>query len=365
MNQPLDAPQPSFNDIEVSAAGWFFFFAAAWELVFNRIFTALGLYTHAGAEGGLALLAESGRFAMNSVGIMGLILVCILLPRLAADPRLARLPGRLILMLTSPLFLPVTCVAIFRPVSTWLVVLSYLIAMSAMLYLTALVVTHRFDGGSRRILIALALIEVIAAFELTAGVSGLSESVSQRAHLAAEALYLAVPIFAFLLFVQGRFAAMRRKPPVLPILFALVTTGFAALIALPRTGDYYLPLLLLSVKSLGITLSMPGGVYPYLVALFFGSLLVGCLIFPSAAIRPNATLRKQGFGLACILMGGLQPTHPYLSIMVIAGFLYLTQSMVETIRPNQPKISDEQNTTSKKIDESKTSSLTDAPGRAT
>ena len=363
MNHPSDAPKPKSQDIEVTSAGWFFVVAAVWELVFNRVFTAAGLYTHAGAESGLALLAESGRFAMNSVGIMGLLLVCMLLPRLAADPRLARLPARLILMLTSPLFLPVTCVAIFRPVSIQLILLSYLIAMSAVLYLSVLVVMHRFDGGARRILIALALIEVITAFELI--VSGFYEIISQRAHLAAEALFLAVPIFAFLLFVQGRFTAMRRKPPVLPILFALTTTGFAALIALPRTGNTLLPLLLLSFKTLGITLSVPGGVYPYLVALFFGSLLVGCLVFPSAAIRPDTTMRKRGFGLACIFMGGLQPTHPYLSILVIAGFLYLAQSMLETLREAPPKKSDDREAADEKnnsqIKELETSSLTRTP----
>jgi hypothetical protein len=324
----------TFANIEVSTAGWFLVAAAAWELVFNRIFTALGVYTRAGADSRLALLAESGQFAMNAVGIMGLLLACILLPRLAADSRLAPLPARLFLMLTSPLFLPVTCVAIFRPVSVQLIVVSYLITMSAVLYLSILVACNRFDGGSRRLLLFLAFIETAVAFELMTG--DFFESFSQKAHFAAEAMFLATPVFAFLLFVQGRFFAMLKRPPVTALLFAISVTGFAFAVSRLAAGKTLLTLILLAYKSLGLTMAMPGGPTLYLIALFFGALLVGCLIFPSAAIRPTANSRKLGFGLACIFTAGLQPTHPYLSILVLTGFLYLAQHMMENIVPDAP-----------------------------
>lgn len=327
MTETFNPTKSNNSNIEVSIAGWFLMAAVCWELVFNRIFSALGVYTHTGAAGPLAMLAESGRLAMNVVGIMGLLLTCILLPRLAADPRLAPLPARLFLMLTSPLFLPVTCVAIFQPVSIQLILISYLISMSAALYLSVLVALNRFDGGARRILLSLAVIEVIAAFELI--VSGFYESLAQRAHLAAEAMYLAVPIFAFLFFAQGRFRAMLKKPPLLPLLFATVVTAFAALTAYLASGKTLLTLILLAFKSLGITMIIPGGPIPYLIPLFFGALLIGCLVFPSTAVPPTNSSRKRGFGLACIFMAGLQPTHPYLSILVLVGFLYLAQHMME------------------------------------
>ncbi len=319
--------KPLLADIEVSAAGWFFIASAAWELVFNRLFTAMGVYAHAGASGPLAALAQSGQFAVNAVGIMGLLLTCILLPRLAADSRLAPLPARLFLMLTSPLFLPVTCVAIFRSVSIQLILVSYLITVSVVLFLSILTALNRFDGGLRRNLLSKAAKEVLAAAELL--VSGFFESLSQRLHLAAEAMFLAVPVFAFLFFIQGRLRAVLRRPPILPLAFAVTVTLFAWALSHIAAGKTMLTLILLSFKSLGITLVLPGGTVFYLIALFFGAFLVGCLVLPSKAVPPTKNSRKRGFGLTCILMAGLQPTHPYLSILVLVGFLYMVQFMLE------------------------------------
>ena len=87
--------------VDVSVAGWFLLIASIWELVFNRLFAALGVYSNVGAAGTLSYVAVSGHFAMNATGVMALILTCILLPRLSSDPKLSVLPARIILMLDA------------------------------------------------------------------------------------------------------------------------------------------------------------------------------------------------------------------------------------------------------------------------
>jgi hypothetical protein len=361
MTSKSDPIKLEYPGIEVSIAGWFLIAATLWELVFNRLFSALGIYSVAGADSRIAGLAESGLFAVNAVGIMGILLACILLPRLAADTRLAPLPARILLLLTSPLFLPIACVAVFRPVSIHLVLVSYLVTVSTVLYLCVLVAVHRCDGRSRRILLTLAFIQVITAFDLV--VSGMFELVSQTTHLAAEVLFVLVPVFAFLFFIQGRLTRLLKQPPIAALAFALLITASAYAFAMLASDKTQLTLILLAFRSLGLTMSIPGGAALYLVALFFGSFLVGCLIFPSKAVPPTANSRKRGFGLALIFMAGIQPTHPYLSILMLVGFLYLSQHMIENLSgekvspPVPPKVDE---TIKKNIQSemSQTSSLT-------
>ncbi len=330
MNVKNISKTSAYNNIEGSVAGWFLLIAAAWELVFNRIFSALGLYMKLESGTILAMLAESGRFATAGVAVMGILLTCIMLPRLAADSNLGSLPVRLILMLTSPLFLPVTCVAVFRPISIQLVLVSYLITISTAMFLSILVALNKYDGGEKRILVALALVEMIAAFELMS--SGFSQTMSKRAHLAAETIFIVVPIFAFLLYVVKKRRELLKFPPIIPIVFAATVTAFAFSVYAAASENNPFPLLLLSFKSLGLAMIVPGGVVPYLLSLFLGSLLVGFLIFPSKTLRSDSISRKQGFGLACIFMAGIQPTHPYLYIQVFVGFLFYTQYLLDTQR---------------------------------
>jgi hypothetical protein len=348
------------SGIETSIAGWFLIAAAAWELVFNRLFSGLGVYVAPGAGSLAGALAESGQFAVNAVGIMGLLVACIMLPRLAADIRLAPLPARILLLLTSPLFLPIICVAVFRPVSIHLVLISYLVTISTVLYLCVLVALHKCDGGSRRILLTLAFVHVIAAFDLVT--AGLFDRVSQTTHLAAEILFILTPVLAFVFFIQGRWMRMLSRPPVAAIAFAILITSAAFVVLKLASDRTQLTLILLAFQALGLTMSIPGGGALYLVALFFGSLLVGCLIFPSKAYPSTANDRRRGFGLACIFMAGIQPTHPYLSILVLVGFLCLSQQMIETgtgkISRSPVEIEEETVKNMIQSDLSKTSSLT-------
>jgi hypothetical protein len=318
--------------IELSVAGWFLLIAAISELILNRLASALGFYSNVGANGVLSVVAYSGRIAMTAVGIMSLVLACIVLPRLNRDPRFASWPSRIILMLSSPLYLPVVCVAIFRPVSAWLIWVGYMVVTFTVIVLTLVVLRHKVNGSKKRVILAIGLIEALAAFELLARIlalfhpSGLFEIVPRRAYLFAEVLYVVTPIFAFLAIRPGSLISFLKRPHL-----AGVFTGIAAaVVAVASTwlAHSETVLALVAYRSLGITLALPGGPVTYIVSIFFGAMLVGSLIFPSRRWPPDDQSHRIGFGLAFVWMAGLQPTHPYLFILMLVGFLYLTRGLL-------------------------------------
>ncbi len=315
-------------DIDVSIAGWFLLVASMWELVFNRLFASLGMYNNVGASGFLSGLADSGYFAMNATGIMALMLASLMLPRMAGDSRLAPLSARVLLILSSPLYLPVVLVAVFRPINAALILVGYLVCICSVLFLGILISLKKLDGGRRRIVLAMALIQFIAAFELVA--SSYFTDISQRIYLLSEALFITTPIFSFFVFHKGHVLAFVRRPHLLAVVFAVITTGFATLVVVAAADKTPLTLVLVAFRSLGVTLSVPGGAILYLVALFFGTLTSGSLILPSRRWPPTPISRNAGLGLACMWIAGIQPTHPYEFILVLVGFLYLSRSMLES-----------------------------------
>ncbi len=321
--------------IDLSSAGWFLLIVGIWELLFNRMAAALGWYNTLGTEGFLVGLASSGRLAMNATGIMALCLTCVILPRLAANARFSSLFFRIVLMLTSPLYLPLICVAVFRPVDPWLVFVGYLITTGVAVMLTVLTAVHRIDSSHRRMIIVLGIIQLLAATELVCRFVlslhpfGILEVLPKKAYLVAEVLYVVLPIFAFFAIRPGRLVEFIKRPHLPALIIALGAAAVAAAAAAQTKNTSVLSLV--TYRSLGITLSIPGQVSAYIVSFFFGTLLIGTLILPSKRWSPTTRSRRVGIGLGCIWMAGIQPTHPYQFILMLAGFLYLSRGLLDEI----------------------------------
>jgi len=328
---------PAALPIELTVAGWFLLAAAVWELLWNRLASALGLYAGLGAEGPLTWLADSGQLAMNSVGIMSLVLLCAALPRLANNRAFARLPWRVVLMLTSPLYLPVIFVSIFRPVSPGLILLGYLAAALSAFLVAVLSSVRKIGSSRRRIFLALGLIEILPAIEIATRYTGIVDPVdsfsvvARRAYLFAEVLMAVLPVFAFFALGFGRLRAFARQPHLLALIVAVLGLGVGIWAAV-HTGDRdYLSLT--AYRSLGITIAIPGtaGVAVYLVGLFFGTLLAGSLVLPSRRWPPTPSSRRVGTGLICIWIAGLQPIHPYQFALMMLGFVFLARGFFDPV----------------------------------
>lgn len=321
--------------LELTVAGWFLLAAALWELLSNRLAAALGLYAGLGAEGPRVWLADSGELAMNSVGIMSLVLLCATLPRLANNRAFARLPWRVVLMLTSPLYLPVIFVSIFRPVSEGLILLGYLAAALSAFLIAVLAAIRPIGSSSRRIFLALGLIELLPAIELAARYMALIDPasaagvVTRRAYLFAEVLIAVLPVFCFFALGLGRLRAFVRRPHLLALIAAVLALGVAVWAAIHAEARDYLSLI--AYRSLGITIAIPGtvGLAIYLVGLFFGTLLTGSLILPSRRWPPNTASRRVGLGLVCVWIAGIQPIHPYQYALMVLGFVFLARGFFD------------------------------------
>jgi hypothetical protein len=331
---PENKPSPPIP-IELTVAGWFLIVAALWEIVFNRLAAALGLYANVGAEGLRGWLADSGRLAMNSVGIMALLLLCVTLLRLSNNRAFARLPWRVVLMLSSPAYLPVIFVSIFRPVMPFLILLGYLVAALSAFLIAVLIAVKPVGWSRRRIFLALGLVQLLPAFELVTRFTALVDPAGsvgvlpRRAYLIAEVLIAVLPTYAFFALGFGRLRAFARRPHVLALIGALLVLA-AGIAAVVHTGarDY---LSLTSYRTLGITIAIPGlfGLVVYLTGLFFGALLVGSLVLPSRRWPPTVASRRVGLGLGCIWIAGLQPTHPYQFAVMLLGFVFLARGFFD------------------------------------
>jgi hypothetical protein len=323
--------------IELTIAGWFLLAAAVWELLWNRLASALGLYAGLGAEGPLVWLADSGQLAMNSVGIMSLVLLCATLPRLANNRAFARLPWRVVLMLTSPLYLPVIFVSIFRPVSQGLILLGYLAAALSAFLIAVLCATRRIGSSRRRIFLALGLIEILPAIEIAARYTGMIDPtgslglVTRRAYLFAEVMLAVLPVFCFFALGFGRLRAFARQPHLLALITALLALGIGVWAAVHTGARDYLSLS--AYRTLGITIAIPGviGLVVYLAGLFFGTLLTGALILPSRRWPPSTSSQRVGLGLICVWAAGIQPIHPYQFALMILGFVFLARGFFDPV----------------------------------
>ena len=333
---PMFSPPATARvSVDLSLAGWFLLFAGVWELVFNRLASSLGVYSGVGATGFLSILASSGRLAMNSIGIMALIMTCIVLPRLAADRRFAVLPARVVLMLSVPFFLPVICVAVFRPVSEWLVLIAYLVATGTVALITVLVGMQKIGWRSRRVVVALGIIQILAATELITRFVVLYNPASslnvlpRKAYLLAEVLYAVVPIVAFFVLKPGPIRSFVKRPPIWALVTAAAATAGALVVAL-YISDITL-LRLIAFRTMGITLALPGGIAFYLISIFFGTLTVGSMILPSRRWPPTPSSRRTGMGLIFIWIAGIQPTHPYLVVFMFVGFVYIARGYLGVV----------------------------------
>lgn len=184
----------------------------------------------------------------------------------------------------------------------------------------------------KRITVALGLIQLLGAFEMVTRVASLFHSATGleylpgRAYLLAEVLYVVTPIFAFMSLRPGRLFAFLLRPHLLGLVSSCVVTGGALYIAL-LLADHSL-VRLVAIRTLRVTMEIPGGLVLYLVALFFGTWLVGSLVLPSKRWPPSMESRRIGIGLCCIWLAGIQPTHPYQFALMIVGFFYLARGVV-------------------------------------
>jgi hypothetical protein len=138
----------------------------------------------------------------------------------------------------------------------------------------------------------------------------------------------------FVILIPGQLHKFVIRPHFLGVLFAVLITGVAAAIASFTSSEEFLRSV--AYRTLGMTMILPGGSLVYLISLFFGAALVGTLVLPSKRWPPDRQSRRTGFGLVCLLMAGIQPTHPYQFIMMFIGFLYLARGLVGDISDDRP-----------------------------
>jgi hypothetical protein len=297
----------------------------------------MGVYSNVGATGFLSVLATSGRLAMNATGIMALVLACVFLPRLASAQRFSPRPIRFILMLASPLYLPILCVSIFRPVGQALVLFAYVVASGSAILIAVSIAMRQRSRSIKRIAIILGLMEMLAVIDLLIRWIALTRpshsvlliTLPRNIYFLSEILYVITPVLAFFVLTPGRLHRFVMRPHLLGLIFALLITGVAVSIATYTSNEEFLRSV--AYRTLGMTMILPGGSIVYMVALFFGALLVGTLFLPSKRWPPNEKSRRTGFGLTCLLMAGIQPTHPYQFIMMFIGFLYLARGLIGDI----------------------------------
>jgi hypothetical protein len=330
-------------------AGWFVVIAGTWELLFNRLASTLGIYSDVGALGLLSLLASSGRLAMNAIGIMALILSSIFLVHITSIRKFAPLTSRVILILSSPLYLPIICVAVFRPIWDWLILIGYLAASGSAVLLAGIILMKKVNHLVKILLLLLGLTQALSAFDLVSRALILFDSNSsaflgalpRKMYVLSEVLLLITPCIAFFALSPGRAKSFIKRPHLLGLTYALLATGTATAIALHSSNPEFVRLI--AFRTLGITLMVEGHPVIYLASLFSGAFVIGTMILPSKRWPPSQRSRQIGFGLTCIFLVGLQPTHPYQFALMILGFLYLALGFIdnpsdEVLRSNSEEL---------------------------
>jgi len=332
VSKPLKPKALVQPPIDVSLAGWLLFIACLWEILFNRLASALGVYSNVGATGFRFWVAESGRFAMNFVGIMALVLACAGLPRLAANHRFAPLSIRVVLMLASPFYLPVICVAVFRPVLPQLIFVGYIVSVASAVVISIIVASKNISSSYKRIVLGMGIIQILGAFQLFTRFAALFHSTEilttlpHKSYLLGEVLFVSTAVFAFFVFRQGSLVEFIKRPHILGLTFACIATSIAVYIVVALSDDGFLRLVI--YRTTGVTVAIPGGIPIYIVAFFMGMLLIGSLVLPSRRWPPTIQSKRIGFGLMFFWNAGVQPTHPYQFALMLLGFVLMARGLL-------------------------------------
>jgi len=344
-----DSPLKS-KPLELTAAGWFLLVAAAWELVFNRLAHFLGIYSGVGSAGPLGWLATSGHFAMIATGLASIIIYWATFARLVNSRRFRGIWWRAVLILVSPVYQLVIMWSVVEPnIYPWLLFMAYMGVVATSLFVAILAATRPISPGRRRTVIALGLMIAMQAFGWTTldflevDRFGDLGAVAIRAYLFSEALMVILPVIGFFTLFIGsprELGAFIRRPhlPALALALAATSLGIAVV---ARTGGDESFVSQVAYLVLGVTISIPGGAPVYLVSLFFGTLLIGCLILPSGRWRVGDSSRRVGFGLALIWMAGLQPYRVYQFALTLVGFLLLAHGLSGETRRGESRKSEE------------------------
>ena len=328
--------------LELSIAGWFILAAGIVELCLGRLASLLGVYLGVGVSGLRAWLADAGAVAMYAAGIASLSVFLGVLPPILGDRRYPGAWWRGILILVSPIYLLVTALAVFAPrLSPWLVLGAYLAAVLMAAVLAGAAIALRIDGGVRRVILALAVANLLQVFGWTAldffevdRESALGAT-AIHSYLVAEAIWVVAPFAAFFGLVANtpaRALAFLRRPHLLGLLsgIAAAAVGVAMILRTAGQGPY---LAQVAYLALGVTLSVPGAPWLYVVSAFFAALTVGSLALPSGREPSDAPSRRLGMGLGLIWIAGLQPYRVFQFALMLLGFALVARGAAERTKP--------------------------------
>jgi hypothetical protein len=335
--------------VELSIAGWFALIAALVEICLGRLASLLGVYLGVGASGPLAWFADVGEVAMYAAGFTSLALVLFILSSLIGNGRYPGAWWRAIIILVSPVYLLVAGLAAFEPqLSSWLLLAAYLAAILTASLLVGVAVALPIGGGPRRVILALGVANLLQTFGWAAldyfevdreSVLGV---VAIRSYLGAEAIWVVAPVVAFFgLFADSprKLGGFLRRPhaPALVAAFA-VTAAAAAVVAYTSGKGAYLTQI--AYLTLGVTLSVPGAPWIYLVSTFFAALTAACLALPTRRYPVDESSRRMGFGLTFIWLAGLQPYRVFQFAMMLLGFAFLCRGALGRVAPDEEPRSD-------------------------
>jgi hypothetical protein len=326
--------------VELSIAGWFALTAALVELCLGRLASLLGVYLGVGASGPLSWLADLGELAMYAAGLTSLALVLVLLSSIIGNHRYPGAWWRAILILVSPVYLLVAGLAAFEPqLSSWLLLGAYLAAILTATLLAGVAIALPIGGGPRRVVLALGLANVLQAFGWTAldyfeaDREGIVGAIAIRAYMAAEAIWVALPVVAFFsLFADSprKAGAFLRRPHV-PALVAAVAVAAAASSVVTYASGKGAYLAQISYLTLGVTLSLPGAPWIYVASIFFAALTAACLALETRRHPVDDGSRRLGFGLTFIWIAGLQPYRVFQFALMLLGFVLVVRGALSRI----------------------------------
>jgi hypothetical protein len=87
--------------------------------------------------------------------------------------------------------------------------------------------------------------------------------------------------------------------------------------------------------TLGITLSVPGAPWIYVVSVFFAGLTAACLALPTRRYPVDEWSRRLGFGLTFIWLAGLQPYRVFQFAMMLLGFAFLCRGALGRVAADE------------------------------
>lgn len=330
--------------VELSIAGWFALIAALVEICLGRLAALLGVYLGVGTSGPRAWAANVGELAMYAAGLTSLALVLFVISSIIGNSRHPGAWWRAIVILVSPVYLLVAGLAAFEPqLSSWLLLAAYFAAVLTASILVGLAAALPIGGGPRRVVLALGAANLLQVFgwaaldyfemdrESVVGIIGV------RAYLAAEAIWVVTPVVAFFsLFADSarKLGGFLRRPHVPALLAAVaVTAAIGAVVAYAWGQGAYLAQI--AYLTSGLTLSVPGAPWTYLVSAFFASLTAACLALPTRRYPGDEWTRRLGLGLAFIWLAGLQPYRVFQFALMLLGFAFLCRGALGRVAADE------------------------------